>query len=1391
MYSTPLKKRVDYDRETFTASASLGGNRLGNRPRDDQNNGKPNLSSRSFLSEKKTRKDVLNKYGEAGNTIESELRDVTTHVKISGLTSSEPLQLASEFVQDLSFRDRNTPILDNPDYYSKGLDYNFSDEVGGLGAFTPFQRQQVTNIPDEVLSQVSNTEIKSDMGIFLELNYCWITSDNKLILWNINNSSEYHCIDEIEHTILKVKLVKPSPNTFVSSVENLLIVATLFDIYILTISFDDRTHELNIFNTGLKVNVTGFNVSNIISYERTGQIFFTGATDGVNVWELQYNCSENLFNSKSNKICLTKSNLANLLPTKLIPSIPGGKLIQKVLEGDAGTEEETISQLEVDQSRGVLHTLSTKSIVRSYLITSNGLEGPVLIDAAHIRRGINALGVKNSPLLSNRAFKIAKIVSISMCENNDLFLVVITTTGVRLYFKGSISRRSIGSLKLDSVKFPPTSISSSLEQNKSSIIGHHPSNTHDTSPLSTQKASSTYINTTCASTIISPGIYFTCVRKRTNSGEPSKGITNQALLENEEEHKLYVSAPDYGILKNYGKYVENTALLDTTDEIKEIVPLTRSFNYTSTPQGYANVFASQYSAEPLKVAVLTSNALEIYCYRTPDKVFESLIENPLPFIHSYGLSEACSTALYLACKFNKSEHIKSSALVFFSAGIPGVVEIKPKSSRESGSVPPISQNLFDKSGECDGIVLSPRFYGSALLITRLFSQIWEERVFVFKRASKTEKMDAFGISITRPQVEYYLSSISVLADFFNIHRPSFVSFVPPKGSNAITASDAESIAMNALILLINSIKDALSLINVFYEDIDAFKSLLNTLMGAGGVYDSKTREYFFDLQFHDLFTPNAKTKQLIKEILIEVVNANIASGTSADYIVNVLKERFGSFCHSADILCYRAGEHLEAAQKFEMIDSKISRNHLDTAIDLYERCAENIELCELRRVVDIMVKLNYQPKTVEFLLRFADKIDKGNQAQEYVSRGCNTADPRKVFYDKRINVYTLIFEIVKSVDDYTSIEQSPSIANISIFSPASSLKKRVYSVIMNSNNRFFHYCFYDWLVANKRQDYLLRLDSQFVLPYLKERAEKSLEISNLLWFYLSKEEHFLEAADVLYALASSDFDLKLSERIECLARANGLCDSSTSFDQKPALVQLSENIHELFDIASIQDDLLNLVRNETRIDEDYRKQLTLKLNGRVLPLSDLFNDCADPLDYYEIKLRIFKVSQFKDEKVIQGEWNRLLDSVKNAPSPDVGSVGQESFLSSISNTLIRIGKTTHDTDVVFPVHFLMNKILESFIDKSSAADGSVCSMFLLAGVSHLKLYYILSRIIENSEGNVELAKKEMVWLIKDWYQSDSDLRGSIAPEQIKKLEKYDPNTDPVQDYVKDRHHGLK
>ncbi|QID84645.1 hypothetical protein GRS66_007160 [Saccharomyces pastorianus] len=1393
MYSTPLKKRVDYDREAFKFAGTSGRNYLPDRLRDGQDQHNPNLSN-SPLQTSRLDNNIRKKYDEAANAVGSDFLDISTHVEVSAFTSSDRLQLASKFVQDLSLADRSTPVLDNPSYYSNGVNYNFTNEVGGLGAFTPFQRQQVTNIPDEVVSEVSNTEIKSDMGIFPELGYCWITSDNKLILWNINNSSEFHCIDEIEHTILKVKLVKPRLNTFVSSVENLLIVATLFDIYILTISFDSTTHKLNIFNTGLKVNATGLNVSNITNYEKTAQIFFTSSSDGVNVWELQYNCLENLFNSKCSKVCLTKSNLANLLPTRLIPSVPGSRMILRVLEGDANVEEETILQLIVDQSRGVLHTLSTKSIVRSYLITADGLEGPVLIDIPHIRRSLGALAAKGSPLLTSRLLKIVKIISISKWENNDIFLALITTAGVRLYFKGSTSKKSISSLKLVSLKCPPANPSDKFQKTGFSAVNQKSLYSKGPSPLSAHKNSSVYIDTTDASTIISPGVFFTSVRKTNNSEILSNNLSQAHLLENKEEHKLYVSVPDYGILKNYGKYVENTALLDTTDEIKEIVSLTKCFNNTLTPHGYSNVFASQYNAEPLKIAVLTSNAVEIYGYRKPDEIFESLIENPLPFIHNYGLSEACSTALYLTCRFNKSEHVKASALGFLAAGIPGVIEIKPKYFGDSGSLSSTTPNELNESNDGNGIVLSPRFYGSALLVTRLFSQIWEEKVFTFKMIPKTEKINTFGISITRPQVEYYLSSISVLADFFNIHRSSFVSFLAPSDANVTTASDAESIAMDALIVLINSIKDVLSLLNVFYEEMDAFKSLLYTLMGERGIYDSKTRDYFFNLRFHDLFTPNTETKQIIKEFLIEIVNANITRGSSADYIMNVLKERCGSFCRGVDILCFRAGEHLEAAQKFEVLDSKLSRNHLDSAVDLYERCSESMEINELKRIVDVMVKLNYQPSTAEFLLRVADRIDKENQAQRYATEGCRINDPRKKFYDKRISVYNLIFDILKTVDENTFIEHSSSVGKITVSSPAMSLKERVYSTILNSNNGFFHYCFYDWLVQNGRENDLLQLDSQFILSYLKEKAEKSLETSNLLWIYLSKKKHFFEAATVLYALANSDFDLKLSDRIECLARANGFCDSSSSFDQKPALVQLSDSIHELFDITAIQDDILTLVENETRINEDHKKELISKLNGKVLPLSYLFNDCADPLGYHEINLRIFKASGLRDESVIRREWDLLFDAIKMKLLPDGKCGDPESFISEISSALIRVGKITHDTEIIFPVHFLMNKVFAFISDETPAnniPDRSVRSIFISAGVSYLKIYYTLKDIIKNSEGSTELAKNEMVLLIKEWYQNDTELRGSIPLDQIKGLEKYDLDADPVQNYVKNSQHSKK
>lgn len=134
------------------------------------------------------------------------------------------------------------------------------------------------------------------------------------------------------------------------------------------------------------------------------------------------------------------------------------------------------------------------------------------------------------------------------------------------------------------------------------------------------------------------------------------------------QHKLFVSVPDYGILKTHGKYVENATFLETAGPVQQIIPLSGLFNATTKPQGFANEFATQYTSETLRVAVLTSTSIEIYKYRTPDEIFENLIDNPLPFVLNYGAAEACSTALFVTCKSNKSEKLRSNALTFFNYG---------------------------------------------------------------------------------------------------------------------------------------------------------------------------------------------------------------------------------------------------------------------------------------------------------------------------------------------------------------------------------------------------------------------------------------------------------------------------------------------------------------------------------------------------------------------------------------------------------------------------------------------------------------------------------------------------------------------------------------------------
>ena len=1439
------------------------------------------------------------------------------NIEIKNMAEQSPLELASQYVESLQELDNSTPPLDMNSYYSNGVEYNYSKEIGGLGPLTPFERVKVLNIPDELLQKFKESSLKksttTQCGIFPEIDRCWFTIDNKLVLWSVKQPNVFQTLDDdFEHDIVKVALVKPQTNTFIHTIEHLLIVATHKDMHVLAISYDENSEDLKVFNTGLSVPLNGLFVNEIVSNSKTGQIFFTAKND-FNVWEFQYSNNDDWFNSKCSKICLTQSFLSHLVPTGFVSKI----------SSFFGTDHnlEHITKLVIDESRGILYTLSSKNVIKGYGLNKNrkGIDYTIVINSHDISTKLKMNNNWRSPLFSNEYFKIVSIVPVSRKENNSLCLVAITVAGCRIYFTGNQGYNSSSlysntinngnvrftSLTIESVKFPPVTsevvaekMNKEISERGKLMMSNNVYNSFDLWNYKLQRNSSTLLSTSTNATIISPGIFFAPVVKK-----DSKKNENVS-------HKLYCSVPDYGILKNYSRYTENATFLDTTGDIKCVTPVTQLFNATKTPYGYANEFATQYTREPLQIAVLTSTSLEIYKYRTPDEVFESFLNSGSvePFVMNNGQAEACSTALFFACKLNKSEQSRVSALNFFLLGIPNVIDLRPTYNTRmtatsfpsaisngstlaassignssatgnlsgGGSTSTIHETLHNELS-LDNVLLSPRFYGIALLVSRLCRDIWNKPIFELMGNIKivdgkileisTDSTDDSNlnsgntavdaknagkqllskISVSKDELEYYISSIIVLEEFLNKYHDQIIctkatSSTTVGGSSVGSGSlltkqeeiayQAENIGINSLIMLIKSIKEALSFLNVLYEESEingfegqylAFKDIIKYLK-----IDVQLK--LSELKFKDFFTGSnsLEVKTLIREVSSSIINRNLLRGRSIDYITNALQERCGSFCSSNDVLGYRAVEHMKKAKEVGLRDVEVLNYHLKNATIYFTKICDDISLDKIKEACWIMLDLNYYPKAIEFLLKMCQSVDKGNLALQYVNDGKLEHDERKKYYDHRMVIYDLIFQILIRLDNEKVITrnggnsasvipktplkgsqykevQAETFGTIPSLEVLEKLRKETYHIVFQNDDKLFHYSLYDWLFEQHQQDKLMEIDTPFILPYLKEHSVDSLEACNMLWIYQSKRSRFYESALILLSLATSNFDIELSKRIEYLSRANGFSKSMCSPNERSKMIKLSSDIKEIFEVAEIQDEILKMVENDSRLmGEDDPKvahsgkttvttQSTMisQLNNKILSVSDLFNDYAEPLEYYEICLLIFQISDFRVHEEIIKKWKQLFVSIQQTQQNDSNPNDLKYLL---SNLMVSLGKKLYTNDFVFPVGELIQLIVEFFYNGNtnpnndnqqiSYKTGEIIDMFINCGVPYDKLYYILKNLIETNNFVITIYKKEMIYLIQNWYKEDRNLRDIIKYEQIRSLpEVYELNKDPINEYT--------
>lgn len=164
-------------------------------------------------------------------------------------------------------------------------------------------------------------------------------------------------------------------------------------------------------------------------------------------------------------------------------------------------------------------------------------------------------------------------------------------------------------------------------------------------------------------------------------------------------------------------------------------------------------------------------------------------------------------------------------------------------------------------------------------------------------------------------------------------------------------------------------------------------------------------------------------------------------------------------------------------------------------------------------------------------------------------------------------------------------------------------KNEAYGVISDSVDEVFLTSLYDWYLEQGWSERLLHANSAFVVTYLERKSADDIAHADLLWRYYAQSERFFEAAKVQFHLAQSAFTLPLGRRIEYLGRARANASTFTPDVGRQPRQRLLQDISNLIDLANIQDDLLQRLKDDKRLTSERRSQVLADVDGPIMDIS--------------------------------------------------------------------------------------------------------------------------------------------------------------------------------------------
>ena len=1261
-------------------------------------------------------------------------------------------------------------------------------DIPPSSSWAPFQKVKLYNIPDPIFEQYNRAQVTTIMGLFAELHHAWVAIDNALYIWDYTSPNpQLIGFEDQPHNINAVKLAKPRPGVFLPSITHVLVISTAAEVMLLGAGYDSTAPEpqITLYQTGMSTLIRGLDIQVFASSDSTGRIFFGGNSDN-DVHELVYQQEERWFRGGCYRVNHTSPRFGTI-----------GALAAHLTLHPKPFER--VVQMVVDDSRKLLYTLSSLSTIRVFLMKPNSsLVLAITKPALDIYSNIGHIITSNETL--NAKVRIVSISPIPAGEASRYHLMATTATGYRIYLSatGSYSWTALPngaptSMQAHHVKTPP--------------LDHPPTpatmlNTGFHTRFQSSVASKVPIRSlvpTRLATRFPPGFFFCFVSK-----DPSG-----------KSDDLFISAPDSGRIARsqetaiQGKASESAMWLplgSKTEDIGLCSPLPVSAN-----SGFGNELSVQFDHPTTEIAILTNSGVHVIRRRRLVDVFASLVRRGggdeglegeiRNFIRTYGRSETLATALAVACGQGMDLSSDSRLSQINDAH---VLDLARKVFIEYGGRPTMNENAVADNATLaiDAILPSPRHAGIALYISRLLRSIWKKEIAKVDKGANGAPV--ISTTVKSSKLREVQRDLSALQDFFKANRTFIEGLSGPEALARVSsrqeevALQAEHRALHSLAQLVSHTIEAISFVLVLFDE--KFDEIVGTL-------PEGSKQRFFTLTFQELFS-TSKGHDVAKELIKSIVNKNIAKGSNVETVADALRRRCGSFCSAEDVLIFKAQELLKRASEAGA-NSELGRNLLNESLRLFQQVADSLSMDYLVSAVDNYINCQFFAGAIQLSLTVAARSDRANLAFSWIVDGrpenvrhlsssspfsglCRFADlffqdNRKEYFYFRKQCYDLISKVILAVDDLAATD--PEIVDGHLTTIAKR-KNEAYAVTSDSTDEVFLTSLYDWYLEQGWSDRLLQASSPFVVKYLQRKSIDDVSHADLLWRFYAQSERFFEAATVQYRLAQSAFTLPLARRIEYLGRARANASTFTHGVSRQSRQQLLQDISNLLEVANIQDDILERIKEDTRIDERQKPDIVREVDGPIMDITvvsvllccflawtpadhlflQLFNKYADSASYYDICLEIFYAADYRVSAFIKTTWERLLQDVhekavqRGTPQP------YEAVIDKVRS----LGGRLRMSPTVFPVSMLVPMLERYALEhqrRTALTSTWIVDLFLDLGVPDETLYGVLELMYYNDEApfqgpNRSFIGMDLVYLIERWFHESTRLGGNVFGSSV-------------------------